>query len=59
MDESLFVSVELGEKCAHLHMSFALILVFLESLIDKVVNVGFETLGDVDYTSLDIERTLL
>ena len=41
--EGFFMSVELGEKSAHLHVSFALVLVFLESFIGKLLYVVFET----------------
>ena len=41
--EGFFMSVELGEESAHLHVSFALVLVFLESFIRKLLDVVFET----------------
>ena len=43
VNEGFFVSVELGEKSAHLHVSFTLVLVFLESFIGKLLDVVFET----------------
>lgn len=41
--KGFFMSVELGEKSAHLHVSFTLVLVFLESFIGKLLDVVFET----------------
>lgn len=54
--EGFFVSVELGEKSAHLHVSFTLVLVFLESFIGKFLDVVFETRVEIQKACFYVER---